>query len=283
MNHSIFSIIKSAKAELINYDSHEAEQLLHILFQEKLDISRTTILAFPDTKISNSDYKKIIEGIERLKNNEPIQYILGKTEFYGLEMFVNKHVLIPRPETEELVEWILYDIKDEENRILDIGSGSGCIAVSLAKGIVDAKVYALDVSEKALEQVKKNAIHNKVEVNCINADILSCKLNEVPDQLNVIVSNPPYVTYKQKLVMHKNVTDFEPDLALYVSDNDPLVFYRKIAEIAKQILVVNGKLYFEINEEFGSETVEMLKSLSYREIELRKDLNGRDRMIKALI
>lgn len=281
MNHEIKSIIDLGKNTLANYPLAEAQQLIHILLQDLLNITRTTILAYPDTKISNSDYNQIIQAIERLKNNEPIQYILGKTEFFDLEFEVNPSVLIPRPETEELVNWIILDNKTENCRILDIGTGSGCIAVSLAKNILASKVFAIDVSSDAITVASNNARFNQANVEFINADILNADIETIPDKLDVIVSNPPYVTYAQKEVMHKNVTEFEPDLALYVEDNDPLIFYRTISEIALTKLSESGKLFFEINEDYSVELNLMLSDLGYSNIDIRKDINGKYRMVKA--
>lgn len=281
MNHEIKSIINLGKNTLTNYPTAEAQQLIHILLQDLLNITRTTILAYPDTKISNSDYNQIIQAIERLKNNEPIQYILGKTEFFDLEFEVSPSVLIPRPETEELVNWIILDSNTEYCRILDIGTGSGCIAVSLAKNILGSKVFAIDVSSDAIMIASNNTRQNQANVEFIQQDILCANLEDLPDNLDVIVSNPPYVTFAQKELMHKNVTDFEPDLALYVEDSDPLIFYRTIAEIALIKLSESGKLFFEINEEYSIEMNAMLTDLGYSRIDIRKDINGKYRMLKA--
>jgi len=281
MDYEIKSIITLGKNTLINYPPAEAQQLMYILIQDLLHISRTTILAYPDTKISNSDYNQIIQAIERLKKNEPIQYILKKAEFYDLEFEVNQTVLIPRPETEELVSWIILENNKQKSKILDIGTGSGCIAISLAKNILGSKVFAIDISNEALRVASNNARRNLANVEFLNMNILSAKNENIPDLLDVIVSNPPYVTFAQKEVMHKNVTEFEPDLALYVEDTDPLVFYREIAKIALLKLSAEGKLYFEINEDYSAELKSMLIEVGFSMVDVRKDINGKYRMIKA--
>lgn len=240
--------------------------------------------------------------LEQLKQEIPIQYLLGKTSFYGLDFNVNPDVLIPRPETEELVDWVIQSQKLEVGshkiRILDIGTGSGCIAISLAKSLKNASVFAIDVSEKALATAHKNAQNNNVEVNFANVDIL--KINDLeqlpshhfpltishsqlPTKFDIIVSNPPYVRELEKQEIRKNVLDNEPHLALFVSDNNALIFYKKIAELAQKNLKPNGGLYFEINQYLGQEMIKLLQKMNFKNIELRKDIYGNDRMIKAEI
>ncbi len=281
MNIEIISITKQAKSILSNYSNQEAEQLLFIIYQEVLALERTTVLAYPETKVPNSDYKRIMEIVERLKKNEPIQYIIGKTEFYDLNFEVAPAVLIPRPETEELVHWIISDNSFGNTKLLDIGTGSGCIAISLAKNIVNSTICAVDVSADAINIAKKNAQLNKVEISFLQHDILQVDYSCLPKDLNIIVSNPPYVTNEQKKAMQKNVLDYEPALALFVPDNDPLLFYRRIAEIGMDLLVNNGALYFEINEEYGNELKSLLLEIGYSNVFLKADINGKHRMIKA--
>lgn len=217
-----------------------------------------------------------------MKIQKPIQYILGETEFYGLPFLVNENTLIPRQETEELVEWI---VKEEEKReegrvkILDIGTGSGCIAISLAKNLSNAKVFAIDVSEKALATAKKNADINNVNVTFLLKNIL--ETNDLEQQFDIIVSNPPYVRNLEKAEIKPNVLEYEPHLALFVEDTDALLFYRKIAQLAMKNLNSNGKLYFEINQYLGKETVALLECLELSNVELKKDIYGNDRMISA--
>ena len=222
---------------------------------------------------------------------KPIQYITGEAWFYGLRFEVNENTLIPRPETEELVEWIIESqkskVKSQKISILDIGTGSGCIPISLKKEIPNAIVSAIDVSEKALEMARKNAVDNEVEVHFILQNILEIDtLNELPisnfqfqTEFDVIVSNPPYVRNLEKQEIKKNVLDYEPHLALFVEDSDALLFYRKIAQLALTSLTPNGKLFIEINQYLGKETVELLENLGFKNIELRKDFVGNDRMI----
>jgi release factor glutamine methyltransferase len=223
--------------------------------------------------------------LEQLKLEIPIQYLLGKTSFYGLDFEVDSSVLIPRPETEELVEWILESqkskVKSQKLRILDIGTGSGCIAISLAKNISEAQVFAIDVSEKALATAKKNAEKNKVELTLIAQNIL--RTDDLGQQFDIIVSNPPYVRNLEKQEIKKNVLDNEPHLALFVEDGDALMFYRKIAGLAQKNLAPNGQLFFEINQYLAKETLALLTEMGFKNIELRKDIYGNDRMIKATV
>lgn len=282
MNMPIRNIIEQGTKELSNYPKPEAEQLIYILLQEWFGVTRTHLITYPDTKLSNSDYNQIIEGIKRLKMNEPVQYIIGKAEFFNLRFEVDENVLIPRPETEELVDWIIKENILEKPEIVDIGTGSGCIAISLAAGIASASVSAVDVSLGALNIATKNSRLNQVDINFIHADVLTTEaMLKLPDSIEVLVSNPPYVTGKQKKVMHKNVVENEPHLALFVDDNDPLIFYRRIAQIGKSKLKKGGKLYFEINEEFGKETADLVRALGYSNVQVRKDINGKNRMLRA--
>ncbi|EDM43277.1 putative protoporphyrinogen oxidase [unidentified eubacterium SCB49] len=223
----------------------------------------------------------ISEAIQRLLLHEPIQYIIGETAFYGLPFKVDRHTLIPRPETEELVEWILVEAANNEDdkEILDIGTGSGCIAVSLAKEFDKAQVSAYDISEGALKVAQENALTNKVEVRFKNVDILA--LDELEQSFDVIVSNPPYVRDLEKKMMQANVLEHEPATALFVSDTDPLIFYRKIAALAFKSLKKNGLLYFEINEYLGEEMKVLMKEMGFNNCIIKKDIYGKDRMMRA--
>jgi release factor glutamine methyltransferase len=236
----------------------------------------------PGKEISSEEKEKFESAIYRLSQHEPIQYIIGETEFFGLKFKVDKNVLIPRPETEELVQWILNDIKESRTpsklRILDIGTGSGCIAISLAKNLPNAEIFALDISEKALKTARENADSNKVKVNFIQADILN--MEALTEKFDLIVSNPPYVREMEKAEMHRNVLENEPDLALYVKDTDPLIFYRKIAKLAEESLIKDGSLYFEINQYLANETKEILKNTGFK-TELKKDIFGNYRMLRG--
>jgi release factor glutamine methyltransferase len=266
------------------YDEREIDSLGMIAIAEIAGISSAKIKAFPELELPAEHSEAINQILTKLKTGEPIQYILGHTEFYGLPFKVNPSVLIPRPETEELVEWILSSVgisKLAVRNILDIGTGSGCIAVTLKKHLNETQVVAIDISAKALQTAKENAELNGVIVDFIEADILNPKSEiEIPKS-EIIVSNPPYVTLHDKTQMHTNVTDFEPHTALFVPENDPLIFYKVIADFASTHLEKDGLLFFEINENYGEQIVELLNSKYFINIQLRKDMSGRDRMLKA--
>lgn len=260
------------------FDSMEAESFFAITLEELKGWRRTDLALNPDAELSGEEIERWNAVLAELETQKPIQYIFGKAHFYGLEFEVNSNTLIPRPETEELVEWIITEnkVKGKIN-LLDIGTGTGCIAISLAKNLSDASVSAIDVSEGALATAKRNAQHNKAEVNFILQDILAAET--LPQVYDVIVSNPPYVRNLEKHEIKENVLQYEPHLALFVDDNDPLLFYRKIALLAKTQLSPNGKLYFEINQYLGPETVQMLEDYGFVNVVLKKDIYGNDRMV----
>lgn len=281
-------LIKQYKSEFITqlsslYGEGEAESFFFLILEEKHQLKRIDLALQIDLEFSESEIQGWNVILEQLKLEIPIQYILGKTNFYGLDFEVNENVLIPRPETEELVDWILSNqqINKSTNplRILDIGTGSGCIAISLAKNLLNTKVFAIDVSETALATAKKNALIHNAEVTFLQKNIL--ETTDLEQQFDIIVSNPPYVRNLEKVEIKKNVLDNEPHLALFVEDNDALIFYRKIAQLAQKNLSKNGQLYFEINQYLGKETVELLDNLGFKNIELRKDIYGNDRMIRS--
>ena len=269
----------------------EVESFFYLLTESYLEKTRIQLALEPDFELNSTQLQQFEKALQRLLQQEPIQYILGDTEFFGYPFQVNQHTLIPRPETEELVAWIIEDVKNknQENSqhkplnsnitILDIGTGSGCIPISLAKELPQAKVSSIDVSEEALQVARRNSTLNKVAVNFIQQDILKAEC--LPEKYDVIVSNPPYVRELEKEQMHQNVLDFEPELALFVENDDPLIFYRKIAKLAKNALTENGKLYFEINEYLPEEMVSLLEEIGYQDIELKKDIFGKFRMCKA--
>lgn len=267
------------------YDAGEAESFFYLILEEKHQLKRIDLALHPDLVFSEEEIAVWNSILEPLKKEIPIQYLLGKTSFYGLDFEVNENVLIPRPETEELVEWIIKsNLKIEKLKnlkILDIGTGSGCIAISLAKNLPDARVYAIDVSEKALATAQKNAEINNVNVTFINQNILAAE--DLEQQFDVIVSNPPYVRNLEKEEIKKNVLDNEPHLALFVEDNNALVFYKKIAELAQKNLSPNGQLYFEINQYLGKEMIDLLEKMNFKNIELKKDIYGNDRMIRSSV
>ena len=262
-----------------HYPDSEALSLAKMLLTEAFGFSTLELYGGKDKEISGNRLRDLHEMLSRLKKNEPIQYIIGTESFCGLTFEVNPDVLIPRPETQELVRWIESDWKSVPCRVLDIGTGSGCISISLAKFLEDAKVESWDISEGALQVARRNCVRNKVEVLLRQQDVLSV----VPEGelYQVIVSNPPYICEKEKVDMDANVLDWEPETALFVPDADPLLFYRKIAELGISMLCEGGALYFEINRAYGEETLRMLEGLGYRQLELRKDDFGNDRMIKA--
>ena len=263
------------------YPDSEALSLAKMLLVEAFGFSTLELYGGKDKEISGNRLRDLHEMLSRLQKNEPIQYILGKETFCGLTFEVDTNVLIPRPETRELVEWIVADYELlPACRILDVGTGSGCISISLAKFIAGASVESWDISEGALEVARRNCALNGVEVLLRQQDVLLAQ----PDSacFDVIVSNPPYITESEKADMEANVLDWEPATALFVPDADPLLFYRKIAELGTVMLKEGGSLYFEINRAYGNETVQMLEDLGYKQIQLRKDDWGNDRMIKAV-
>jgi len=281
--------IKEYRAQFIQellpiYDAGESESFFYLILEDKQNLKRIDLALNPDLAFSNDEIELWNFILAELKKEIPIQYILGKTSFYGLEFEVNSNVLIPRPETEELIEWIIdcfVPRNDTKLKVLDIGTGSGCIAISLAKNISNAQVFAIDVSEKALVTAQKNASINEVNVTFLEKNILETE--DLKQQFDLIVSNPPYVRELEKEEIKKNVLDNEPHLALFVDDNDALIFYKKIAELAQKNLSPNGQLFFEINQYLGKEMLELLKKTGFKNIELRKDIYGNDRMIRGVI
>ncbi|MFL9830751.1 peptide chain release factor N(5)-glutamine methyltransferase [Flavobacterium sp. ST-87] len=267
------------------YDTVEAESFFYLILEEKKQLRRIDLALYPDLVFSKAEIADWNVILEQLKLEIPVQYLLGKTHFYGLEFEVNENVLIPRPETEELVDWIVESEKSarrsEKLRILDIGTGSGCIAISLAKNIQNAEVFAIDISEKALATARKNAEKNQVNVTFIHKNILGTE--DLEQQFDIIVSNPPYVRNLEKDEIRKNVLDHEPHLALFVEDDQALIFYRKIAELAQHHLTPNGQLFFEINQYLGKEMVALLEKMNFKNIELRKDIYENDRMTRCSI
>lgn len=261
------------------YSPNEIRILTLMILEHVLNLTAADLLNYKFSQLSEDEVMKIEEFTQRLKKQEPIQYVLGETEFSGMKFKVNPDVLIPRPETEELIEWVLKYAHNKSLDILDIGTGSGCIAVAVAKKAVQSKVYAWDISEKALHVAAKNAEINGTEIHFSKKDIL--KIQSHPTFYDLIVSNPPYITPSEKITMDAQVLDHEPQLALFVADNNPLIFYDSISAFAQTNLVCGGLLFFEINRNYGLEIVEMLEKKSFRNIELRKDISGNDRMIRA--
>jgi release factor glutamine methyltransferase len=265
------------------YGEDEAESFFYLILENQQQLKRIDLALQPDLILSTDALKVWDQFLQQLKNEIPVQYVLGNTSFFGLDFEVNNAVLIPRPETEELVDWILNSLQstvtNQKVKIIDIGTGSGCIAISLAKNIPDAHVTALDVSVNALVTAQKNAQNNQVTVAFKNQNIL--ETYDLQEQFDVIVSNPPYVRNLEKVEIKKNVLDYEPHLALFVENDNALIFYKKIAELAQKNLKPNGFLFFEINQYLGAEMIGLLQDLGFKNIELRKDIYGNDRMIRC--
>ena len=276
--HPVVNEIRDALKGI--YPDSEAFSLAKMLLVEVFGFTTLELYGGKDKEFSGKCRGVLDEMIRRLQKNEPIQYIIGKEEFCGMTFEVNPHVLIPRPETRELVEWIVEDCRRMETcRLLDIGTGSGCISISLANLLPRSDVESWDISEGALEVARRNCERNGVKVLLRQKDVLTAVPGDA--RYDVIVSNPPYITEKEKMEMDANVLDWEPSTALFVPDDNPLLFYRKIAQLGCGMLEEGGSLYFEINRAYGNETFRMLESLGYVQLELKKDSWGNDRMIKA--
>ncbi|WP_298533485.1 peptide chain release factor N(5)-glutamine methyltransferase [uncultured Algibacter sp.] len=262
------------------FSIEEIDSIFYLLIDSFYKVSRIQLALEPEMFLGNNE--PILNALNLLKEQKPVQYIIGETEFYGLNFKVNKHVLIPRPETEELVTWVLKHANSKkEIRILDIGTGSGSIAVSLSKHLPRAHVYALDVSVEALNMAKQNAALNIVDVEFIEVDILKTKSIENL-KFDIIVSNPPYVREQEKELMKPNVLENEPHLALFVKDNNALQFYKAIIDFSKESLSKDGILFFEINEYLGKEMIGLLKENNFSKLELKQDIFRKDRMIKGV-
>ena len=275
------------------YPTSEIDSFFFLILEEYMGLKRIDIVLKSDFLIDKKSLNLMQIATKQLEQEIPIQYIIGKTEFFGLPFHVNKEVLIPRPETEELVEQVLKKvsliktcntsknetIKEKQLKVLDIGTGSGCIAISLKKQLPSSEVSALDVSNKALRVAKKNALLNNVDISFVHQDIL--KTNDLDKLYDVIISNPPYVRELEKKEIKNNVINNEPHLALFVDNKNPLLFYNKIAELAKKFLIKNGQLHFEINQYLGKETIKLLAEKGFKNIQLKKDIFGNDRIITA--
>lgn len=271
--------IQYIKKELTAYyPETEVQGFIRILIESVCGWNYTQQVLNKNERVSVPQFNQIESAVLRLKKYEPIQYIIGETEFMGLNLKVNSAVLIPRPETEELVDWILRNNKNKQFRIIDIGTGSGCIPLALKTSMKSSQLFAVDISESALKVAKQNADLNNLEIQFFQADILKWE-NYSWDSFDIIVSNPPYVRELEKKEMHKNVLSFEPENALFVSNEDPLLFYRQIAEFALEYLVDRGQLYFEINENLGDEMCNLLEHKGFVDLEVKKDIHGKNRML----
>lgn len=262
------------------YPKTEIRAFTRLILEHVCGISYTQQVLMKDQLLDDSFKNTISEMVKRLKNHEPIQYILGETEFLGLKLIVTPPVLIPRPETEELVLWIAETEMPEAPALLDVGTGSGCIALALKDRIADASVSAFDFLPQALEVAGKNAELNKLEVEFFKADIMKWETSTWRN-FDAIISNPPYVRESEKENMSANVLNYESQKALFVPDNDPLIYYRQITQFARRYLNENGWLFFEINENLGNETIDLVRQCGYKEAELKKDLFGKNRMLRC--
>lgn len=275
------------------YPITEIDSFFFLLLEEYLGFRRVDIVLKSDFKITQETLNLLQSATKQLEQEVPLQYIIGKTEFYGLPFVVNKHVLIPRPETEELVAWVVSEssrfktfntstkqtTETKQLKILDIGTGSGCIPISLKKQLPFAKISAIDISEEALTVAKKNAVLNNVDIHFILQDIL--KTVALDQHYDIIISNPPYVRELEKKELKNNVLKNEPHVALFVENDNPLIFYAKIAELAKNYLNKNGLLFFEINQYLGTETIDLVNKKGLKNIQLKKDMFGNDRIVVA--
>ena len=262
------------------YPQTEIDTFFFYLMEAYLDFQSIDLVLRPNFELSTKVIIEFKRAFEALTKEIPIQYILGETEFYGYPFIVNRHTLIPRPETEELVAWILDSAaKNTKIQIMDIGTGTGCIPITLAKNLPKANLFAIDISREALKIATKNAQQHEVKIQFIEKNIL--EITNLPQKFDIIVSNPPYVRKLEKIEIKNNVLEHEPHIALFVEDDNPLLFYDKIADLSKEHLTKNGLLFFEINQYLGTETVEMLHKKGFKNIELRKDIFGKDRMIQC--
>ncbi|MFN8239676.1 MAG: peptide chain release factor N(5)-glutamine methyltransferase [Bacteroidales bacterium] len=280
---TIKELKKFIKEELASlYPSDEAESIATIAIEHATGLDRLRQLTMSESVVEPAKKTTLESILTELKTGKPVQYVTGETWFHGCWIKVNSSTLVPRPETEELARMVIEENAGRSIALADLGTGSGCIAVSLAKYMPLAKIYGTDISENALETAKENARLNDVQVTFIKADILGKEVNSIPP-LDVIVSNPPYVRDSEKALMSKNVLEFEPHLALFVPDEDPLVFYRAIAESARTLLRKGGKLYMEVNESLGNETAALVSMNGFVRTQILRDINGKDRFIKACL
>ncbi len=264
------------------YPKTEIDSFFYLSIDEYLNLQKIDTVLQSDFIVCVEKLKLFNSTIHRLKREEPIQYIFWKTEFYGFPFIVNKHTLIPRPETEELVSWVLDTIQESYKKrisILEIGTGTGCIPISIKKNLPNSDVFTVDISEKAIEIAKQNAKLNDVTIHFEKVDILST--SSLKRKYDIIISNPPYVRELEKEKMSNNVLNYEPENALFVKDNNPLIFYKKITELAISHLNKKGFLFFEINEYLGDETKRLIEEIGFKKVKIKKDIFGKDRMIKA--
>ncbi|PCH93489.1 MAG: protein-(glutamine-N5) methyltransferase, release factor-specific [Bacteroidetes bacterium] len=267
------------------YDDNEVNSFIFLMFEEYVGLSKTDIVLKASELLEDEALKNIDAAVKRLKKHEPIQHIIGSTEFFGLTIKTDARAMIPRPETEELVNWIIKENDDKEPAILDVGTGTGCIALALQSSIAVAKIFALDISQDALTLTKENSLVNKLDIRLIKADVLNWRIDKqllALPKFDIIVSNPPYIEKSLSSEMHENVLKYEPHQALFVNDGESMVFYQAIIELALDKMNPGGALFFEISEREGKRVYALLKDSGFDEIELRKDLSGKDRMVKSV-
>ncbi|MBE3085104.1 MAG: peptide chain release factor N(5)-glutamine methyltransferase [Bacteroidetes bacterium] len=262
------------------YQEQEISALTNIIIKTVIGITKLHQLYMTEQIVTKRQAGRIIDICKELKTGKPIQYILGETSFYDCVIRVTSATLIPRPETEELVDLIIRENRGYQGTIIDIGTGSGCIAVALAANLPGAVVTGIDISDEAIRTARENAQSNNVTVSFVKGDVFSFDSERV-DKAGIIVSNPPYIRNSEKQFMSKNVLDFEPHPALFVNDSDPLIYYRAILKLANKILKQRGRLYFEINEAMGKSMVQLLESSGYTEIQIVADINSKERIIKG--
>jgi release factor glutamine methyltransferase len=263
------------------YPESEINAISGIILRSVLNSSSLHNLALPETAVSPKQVRQILSICGELKKGKPLQYIMGYTNFYNCLIRLNNDTLIPRPETEELVDLIIKENREFSGSVLDIGTGSGCIAIALALNLPQSAVTGIDISDGALLKAGENAVLNKVRVSFIRADIFNINPGMFAGT-DIVVSNPPYIRESEKKLMSRNVLDYEPDTALFVTDADPLVYYTAITKLASAILTPGGKIYFEINETMGKQIVLLLESAGYSNVRVIKDINGKDRIIKGI-
>lgn len=266
------------------YTGGELKSVSDILLEHHTGMNYIHISLHAGEQVSEQVYNAVARHVSLLQQHWPIQYLTHEAFFYDMQLYVNEHVLIPRQETEELVQWILQDNGDSAARVWDVCTGSGCIAIALAKNMPQAQLYACDISEQALQVAARNAMEQQVKVQYMHMDVLQAPsaCHAMP-AMDIIVSNPPYVCHKEKADMQPRVLDYEPALALFVDDKHPLVFYKAIALMGTRCLRPGGSLYFEINEHYGQQTVQLLHECGYAEVTLKQDMNHKDRMVKAIL
>lgn len=279
-------LVDYIRSELIPiYQEREGNAILFALFEGIMNYNQTDIVLKAQTVIPKVEYLKFLEAVEQLKNKTPVQYILGYTDFHNVRIKVDNRVLIPRPETEELVDWIINQHREQSMRILDVGTGSGCISIALKKHLTNSQLIAVDISEDCIKLAMENADLNKVNINFRTQDVLAKGKSDLfapSESLDLIVSNPPYIEYKDREQMDENILNYEPELALFVKDGNPTVFYEAICELGKVILKRGGYLYYEVNEKYCDEVMCIMSDAGYTRVESKEDIHGKPRMVRGL-